>query len=116
MKYIELHTDGVIVIRETTQESAVVDYETLRSLIEALPDPIGWFEIVRVRAGGHKYMMIVDEEGLLTGKEYNPAASALYGQTPSDFIVGDALVLSDHGDEDMYFLTDEEVKALFLSI
>lgn len=76
------------------------EYEVIRDQIRPLLD-CEWFEIVRAinmkkytnheRAGYGKsgLVMLVDEEGLLKGKEPNPIASAIYDGP----IVGNALLV-----------------------
>ena len=58
-----------------------------------------WIEIVRPR--NSKYVLIVDEEGLLKDNKMNPHASAIYGFLKhGQPIAGDALILKEEmGDE-----------------
>lgn len=81
-------------------DGTIVDYPpagkqyTLEELQQAVG---GYIEIVHV---GRSHLMVVNEEGKLTGLPFNPLATELYGADPSwDHIVGDALVCRD-GDID----------------
>ena len=93
------------------QKHSITEYEELRGYIELLPCPYEWFELVRVEIGEYKYIIVLDESGLLKDFQINQNASRLYGGS-NDFIVGDVLVFSDHGDEEMYAMTEEECDVL----
>ena len=113
MKYITIGVDDVIKVTETDKE--VADYETLKGLIGSLPRPYDWFDLVTVNLEGKRFLFIVDDEGILKGEMPNAVASAFYGAI-FDILFGDVIVLSDHGDEEMYFLTDEEADLLVNTI
>ncbi len=54
----------------------------------------GWIEIVRPLPGERRYVLVVNEEGVLKGLPFNPTASVLAGQR----IVGPA-VWAEYGTE-----------------
>jgi hypothetical protein len=69
------------------------------------PTAIGNFDKMKAAAGiefaevvevSENYIMLIDEEGKLTGKSYNATATDLfhlYGGSIHDFIVGNAVVI-----------------------
>lgn len=71
-----------------------------------------WAETVTIEYRGNRYMLLVDEEGKLTGKDINPVASMLYN-SPFDLIMGDVAVLACPSGEDMLYLAEAEGKSLF---
>ena len=94
------------------QDHDITNYEELTGYMAMLPNPFMWFEPVRVKVGKYRFIMAVDEEGLLKDDfEINKGASRLYGGM-FDVIAGDVLFFSDHSDSNMYALTDEECDVL----
>lgn len=80
------------------------DYEA-----QKIQELIGCKWIERVSLSNH--IMVVDEEGLLNEKEYNPIASSLYGGT----IAGNALLMTEMMTEDgldFAGYTEEEADSL----
>ena len=58
----------------------------------------GYAESVKPRGLDRKYFMVVDDEGLLNGSEFNMVGSHLYGtETHGSPIVGDIFICSDTG-------------------
>ena len=85
MKVIRLNTDGTTEILETTS-----DWDKLAALIGC-----DWIEVVRPKH--NKYVLVVDEEGLLKDKpKLNPLASFIYGILEHDQpVVGNALLMDE---------------------
>ena len=74
--------------------------------LEALQKIVGgYIETVPIQSSGAEYIMILDEEGKLTGKEYNSIASLFL--RPYDYAVGDAAIVRRQGEE-LVGLTQEE--------
>ena len=113
MKYVTLTTDGKVNEVEIEVDTEIADYETLQQMMAELPIPIEWFECVYFKLGGHNYAMVIDDEGKLKDYPYNRNATLLYGGRNVDYIAGDAIILRDKMDGEMYFLTDDEV-AMFM--
>ena len=88
------------------QEHDITDFDELQKYLSCLPRPFDFFELVRVKTGGHDYIMVVDEEGKLNGSDINAKATRL--TAPWDVIVGDVLIFSDHHDPEMYSMTHDE--------
>lgn len=59
-----------------------------------------------------RYMMLVDEEGKLNGKEWNRIADLLYS-SPFDEIVGDVAILKYSTDSEMRYMSKEEAYNIF---
>lgn len=109
MYALAINTDGSMKKYELKDtESQVVDYPLLKILLNRIG--VGFFEIVKFRFAQNDYILCVDEEGLLKEMEFNANASLLCGK----MIVGNALVLEDRFDEEIYGLDSDQVKA-FLS-
>lgn len=74
--------------------------------LEALQKIVGgYIETVPIQSSGAEYIMILDEEGKLTGKEYNSIASLFL--RPHDYAVGDAAIVRRQG-ENLVGLTQKE--------
>lgn len=95
-------------------KDGIVDYETLRELLDKLS--IGTFQIVPFEVGENSYYLVIDDEGKLKHQLVNEVATALSGLYPYDLIVGNALVLANHHDPEMYFMTSEEQVSLMEQI
>ena len=85
--------------------SGLMEFRTLddRDLNEQIHDELGgaFYEIVRTRSLGHKFLMLCDDEGLLKGLPINDVASELYGiRVHGCPIVGDVLIMREYMDED----------------
>lgn len=95
-----IHEDG----RLEVQEYAEPLYKTLGKTVH------GWIEVVQIRRLPERYLMIVNEEGLLMGLQSNPIAGWLYA---GGFIVGPAVivqrVMTDDG-PDIGLLTEDDVE------
>ena len=92
---------GIIVKTDNTYE--VIEYkdtlDTLQKIVE------GYIEYVSIDKG---IAMIVNEEGLLRGMEYNKLASRFYA---GPCIVGNALIVGTKNGENIS-LTDEQVELI----
>jgi hypothetical protein len=89
MKIIDLDRDGYYVL--TPHYDPVFYPQTNELTLEQLYGLIGTDMVERVVIQG-KADGIIDEEGKLKGKPFNPIASALYNN-PHDRIVGTMVVL-----------------------
>lgn len=67
MSVILINADGTHQIIENTQDQNITDGKWLRDMIGCR-----WFELVRC---DHGILAWLDEEGILTGRPVNPAAS-----------------------------------------
>lgn len=71
-------------------------------------------EMVGAKLGGKSYTVILDEEGKLTGRAFNPVATRLYGN-PYDCIVGKAVITKTSGwstfTEEQATVFDKDLKA-----
>lgn len=83
--------------------SGLMEFRTLddRDLNEQIHDELhGFYEIVRTRSLGHKFLMLCDDEGLLKGLPINNVASELYGiRVHGCPIAGDVLIMREYMDE-----------------
>lgn len=100
-KAIQILTDGTVNVLEFTNDNGLA---TLQKGVG------GWVEAVDLPK--HKMTMWVNEEGKLSGLEYNPSGTMLwwsvYGET--DVIVGDIVLTGLPDDEgDTQGLTPEQV-------
>lgn len=68
-----------------------------------------YIEIVRSRALGPDYAMVLDENGKLTLRSVNAAATALYGD-PVDFIVGTVVIVKENEESDFIGMTAQEAQ------
>lgn len=102
--------------------SGLMEFRTLddRDLNDQIHDELGgsFYEIVRPRSLGHKFLMLRDDEGLLKGMPINDVASELYGTRIHGCpICGDVLIMraymDEEGEEDICGLNDRDVGELF---
>lgn len=103
---VRIRPDGTVDKVETKG-----DWEEYQRLVD------GFFEVVWIRLPGR--VMLVDEEGKLKGKPYNPLATLLYSSCSGifDFIVGDAILLKlervgEYQELDSVPMTEEEADEL----
>ena len=93
--------DNKIYLKIST--SGLMEFRTLddRDLNEQIRDELhGYYEIVRTRSLGHKFLMLCDDEGLLKGLPVNDVASELYGtRIHGGIICGDVLIMREYMDE-----------------
>lgn len=82
-----IRPDGTVTV--VAPKAAQFTLEELYGLIEATTIAI---VAPKVQSG----FLVIDEEGLLKQRPYNPAASAIYGREPLDMIVGPALLCYRH--------------------
>lgn len=89
-------------------------YEDLKEMTYDLP----WYEIV-VTNMDRKYVMLVDEEGQLKRLPQNVIASAFYGTSPFDEIVGNVyfmVVAMGPEGPDVRTMTEDEYKYVMAEI
>lgn len=95
-----IHEDG----RLEVQEYAKPLYKTIGQTVH------GWIEVVQVRRLPERYLMLVNEEGLLLNLPENPIAGWLYA---GGYIAGPAVILqrvwTDDG-PDIGLLSEEDVE------
>lgn len=71
-----------------------------------------WAQTVTFSFKDRQYMMLLDEEGKLTGSPINELATELYAN-PYDCIVGDVAILGMPKGEEMCYLSEDEATPLF---
>lgn len=88
-KFLRIQPDGFIELRDLDQG---------RDLLDVIHDELdgGFFEIVRCRTLPRKFVMLVDDCGVIKDLPINPVASVLYTQA----IAGTALIMKEDIDED----------------
>lgn len=92
----------------------IADLDPQRDLLDVIHEQLsgGFFEIVRCKTLPHKYVMLVDDCGLLKELPFNFVAQLLYGAP----IAGTALIMcegyNDEGEPDIFGMTLEEVDEL----
>lgn len=110
--YVEIHADGTKNVISSDKD--IVEYQDIQDAMASLPNPYEWFELVTFNVGQCRYIMVLDESGKINGSPINFIASTLYNGFPMDAICGDVIIYADHGDEDMYYMTEEEKDVLEL--
>ena len=101
--------DSFDIFDEPDTENLVVDYDLLKGALNEIG--VDHFEVVPFRFKENDYILCVDEEGRF--KEnllFNPEATLLSGRE----IIGNALILSNHHDEEMYALTKEQLESFIM--
>lgn len=105
--YVLIRPDGLIETKEFD-----VQTEDVNDVIHAALDG-SFYEIVRIRNIGNKYIMLVDDEGVLKHLRLNPVASELYGiRIHGCPIVGNAVIMREDlvdGEPDIVGLTDDDL-------
>lgn len=88
-KFLRIQPDGFMELRDLDQE---------RDLLDVIHDELdgGFFEIIRCRTLPRKFVMLVDDCGVIKDLPINPVASVLYTQA----IAGTALIMKEDIDED----------------
>lgn len=103
MKALKINCDGKMEVVEIERPT----YKGLSKAIGARS-----FEIVRRTALDRPFVLIVDEEGRITGRPLNQIGCWMYGHT----IVGDILIAQEginaDGEPDILGLDDEEIDFL----
>lgn len=102
--YIRVSPSGLI---ETNE------FDPLEDINEVIHDALdgSFYEIVRCRSLPHKFLMLVDDCGLLKELDYNDVASELYGvriHGPAIFMREDMI----DGEPDIVGLTEEDTAEL----
>lgn len=99
---IEIRASGQVVLYAMKQRKLDLNY--LQRAVD------GHIEIVNIRFQTGRYLMVVDDEGLLKEKKPNGIASILYG----DLIVGDAVIGIQYIDPepDIYAMPIEQAREL----
>ena len=107
--YIRVSPEGLI---ETK------DFDPLEDINDVIHDALegSFYEIVRCRSLPHKFLMLVDDCGLLKDLDYNDVASELYGvRIHGCPIVGPAIFMREDmvdGEPDIVGLTEEDTAEL----
>lgn len=103
MKALKIYCGGKM-------EAVEIERPTYKGLSKAIGARS--FEIVRRTALGRPFILIVDEEGRLTGRKINQIGCWLYGHT----IVGDVLIMQEglnaDGEPDILGLNDGGIDSL----
>ena len=106
--YMQISPDGTIEIKEFNP------LDDINEVIHAALD--SYYEIVRCRSLPHKYLMLVDDCGLLKSLPVNPVASELYGiRIHGCPICGPALIMREDfvdGEPDIVGMTEEDTAEL----
>lgn len=109
MKAITINTDNEIKKIEVEQNGEPL-YKLMREVVG------GWYENVHPRRLPSKYIMIVNEEGLIIGLDKNAIGSYLYETDKHGSpIVGNIIFLKNDmfdGEPDVVGLSDEEADEL----
>lgn len=106
--YMQISTDGLIEIKEFNPLDDINDviHEALQS----------YYEIVRCRSLSHKYLMLVDDCGVLKNLPVNDVASELYGiRIHGCPICGNVLIMREDivdGEPDIVGMTEEDTAEL----
>lgn len=94
---------------EPDTENLVVDYDLLKGVLHEIG--VDHFEVVYFRFKENDYILCVDEEGRFKeNMRLNLDATSLSGHE----IIGNALILSNHHDEEMYALTKEQLESFIM--
>ena len=105
--YVLISPDGLL----ETKEFDVLK-EDVNDVIHAALGG-SFYEIVRLHNMSHKFLMMVDDEGLLKNLQLNPVASELYGiRIHGCPIVGNAVIMREDfvdGEPDIVGLTDDDL-------
>ena len=106
--YMQISTDGLIEIKEFNP------LDDINEVIHAALD--SYYDIVRCRSLPHKYLMLVDDCGLLKSLPFNPVASELYGiRIHGCPICGPALIMRKDfvdGEPHIVGMTEEDTAEL----
>lgn len=103
-KYLKIEPSGFMELKDLDESKDLLD--TIHSELNG-----GFFDLVRCRALPHKFLMLVDDCGLLKNLQLNPIAQLLYGQP----IAGTAIIMREDfydGEPDIFGLTSEDVEEL----
>ena len=104
-KFLRIQPDGFMELRNLYQE---------RDLLDVIHEELdgGFFEIVRCRTLPRKFVMLVDDCGVIKDLPINPIASVLY----TSAIAGTALLMKEDIDEDgepdLFGLDEDETAEL----
>ena len=104
--YVKLYEDGKVLFAKFGEEENTLDW--LQKEVD------GYIEVIPLRLFPG-LLMVMDEEGKNNGKIINVFASMLSGLVPSDFIVGDVIIITEDGEE-FVGLTPKEASALVLKL
>ena len=100
---------GVLIPADPARPVQVVEVAARGAATIAAALGCQWIEIVRTGwLRDRRMVMVVDEEGRITGREQNGRASRCY---PGPAIVGDVLVVADDG-EDLASLSGFQIAAI----
>ena len=104
-KYLRIDPSGYMELR---------DLDPYRDILDVIHDELdgGFFEIVHCCTLPRKYLMLVDDEGMLKSLKINTVASVLY----TDAIAGTALIMRedfDDGEPDIFGLTEDDCMELY---
>ena len=92
----------------------ISDVDPERDLLDQIHDQLdgGFFDVVRCRTLPRKFVMLVDDCGMLKELPFNPVAQIIYGAP----IAGTALIMCEDYDEDgemgIFGLTMEDIDEL----
>lgn len=103
-KFLRIQPDGFMELRDLDQE---------RDLLDVIHDELdgGFFEVVRCQTLPRKFVMLVDDCGVLKDLPINPIATILYTQA----IAGTALIMKeayDDGEPDLFGLDEDDTAEL----
>ena len=103
-KFLRIQPDGFMELRDLDQE---------RDLLDVIHEELdgGFFEIVRCRTLPRKFVMLVDDCGVIKDLPINPVASVIYTQA----IAGTALIMKedyDDGEPDLFGMDEDETVEL----
>lgn len=103
-KFLRIQPDGFMELRDLDQE---------RDLLDVIHDELdgGFFEIVRCRTLPRKFVMLVDNCGVIKDLPINLVASVIYTQA----IVGTALIMKedyDDGEPDLFGMDEDDTAEL----
>ena len=105
-KFLRIEPSGIMELRDLDPDRDILDV-----IHEELDG--GFFEIVHCRTLPHKYLMLVDDCGLIKNLKINTVASVLYAHGA---IVGTALIMRedfDDGEPDIFGMTEEDCMELY---
>lgn len=103
-KFLRIQPDGFMELRDLDQE---------RDLFDVIHEELdgGFFEIVRCRTLPRKFVMLVDDCGVINGLPINPVATVIYTQA----IAGTALIMKedyDDGEPDLCGMDEDDTAEL----
>ena len=103
-KFLRIQPNGFMELRDLDQE---------RDLLDVIHDELdgGFFEIVRCRTLPRKFVMLVDDCGVIKDLPINPVASVIYTRA----IAGTALIMKedyDDGELDLFGMDEDETAEL----